>query len=185
MSTGKKVGLIVAIMLVVICTVIGSITVIGQAKNSKYQDNVDMGIKYVLDGDYESAILAFEKAIKIDDKKPEAEEYVKLINTYMELEKAYENGDFDKVAQLIEKINGMNNSNLFSDKVSNIADETDNKVSIMGEIDGLEEKINSLISNKAFDEALNILNEYLAKDLTDDYKQKVNGLIEEVNQAKA
>ena len=37
-----------------------------------WNEHYDLGIKYLSDGNYKEAVIEFEAAIKIDDKKPEA-----------------------------------------------------------------------------------------------------------------
>jgi tetratricopeptide (TPR) repeat protein len=51
----------------------------------KWQEQYDLGMRYLDDGDYEEAILAFSAAIEIDPDRPEA--YMARAEVYMELEK--------------------------------------------------------------------------------------------------
>lgn len=44
-------------------------------KNQQYTKNLDIGLNYLKEDDYENAILAFNEAIAIDDKNPTAYEY--------------------------------------------------------------------------------------------------------------
>lgn len=42
----------------------------------KWQTQYDLGVKYLSEGNYEEAVIAFTAAIEIDEKKPEA--YISL-----------------------------------------------------------------------------------------------------------
>ena len=45
-----------------------------------WQEQYDLGIRYLSEGNYEEAIIAFTAAIKIDPKQPDA--YVKAAEAY-------------------------------------------------------------------------------------------------------
>lgn len=61
-----------------------------------WQEQYDLGVRYLSDGNYEEAIIAFTAAIEIDSKRPEA--YSGLANTYIAM------GDYDKAAGVWENI---------------------------------------------------------------------------------
>ena len=46
----------------------------------KWQTQYDLGVKYLSEGNYEEAVIAFTTAIEIDEKKPEA--YISLAEVY-------------------------------------------------------------------------------------------------------
>ena len=46
----------------------------------KWQTQYDLGVKYLSEGNYEEAVIAFTAAIEIDEKKPEA--YISLAEVY-------------------------------------------------------------------------------------------------------
>ena len=46
----------------------------------KWQTQYDLGVKYLSEGNYEEAVIAFTAAIEIDEKKPEA--YISLAEAY-------------------------------------------------------------------------------------------------------
>lgn len=49
---------------------------------SAWQEQYDLGVRYLLEGNYEEAIIAFSSAVEIDPKKPEA--YLERANAYIE-----------------------------------------------------------------------------------------------------
>lgn len=68
----------------------------GEAKEvmSEWQKQYDSGTEFLSDGNYEEAIAAFNAAIEIDPKQPEA---------YLNLAKAYaESGDVEKAREVLE-----------------------------------------------------------------------------------
>ena len=70
---GKKKLQILAIAIII---AIASIFIYKSAIAPKLYDKyLDTGIKYLMDGEYEEAILAFDKAIKIEPKTTEARVY--------------------------------------------------------------------------------------------------------------
>ena len=52
----------------------------GQSAEAKWQEQYDLGVKYLSEGNYEEAVLAFTAAIEIDPKRPEA--YLKAAEAY-------------------------------------------------------------------------------------------------------
>ena len=44
----------------------------GQSAQAKWQEQYDLGVRYLSEGNYEEAIIAFTAAIEIDPKRPEA-----------------------------------------------------------------------------------------------------------------
>ena len=61
----------------------------------KWQEQYDLGIRYLSEGNYEEAIIAFTAAIEIDPKRPEA--YIKTAEAYVNA------GDMDAAIAILEK----------------------------------------------------------------------------------
>ena len=83
-------------LIIAIVVAISSIFIYKGAIAPKLYDKyLNTGIKYLMDGQYEEAILAFDKAIKIDPKTTEARVYQA---------KAYVgNEEFDKAVEVLEE----------------------------------------------------------------------------------
>ena len=60
-----------------------------------WQEQYDLGVKYLSEGNYEEAIIAFNAAIEIDPKRPEA--YIGLADAYTA------QGDLDKAAEILNQ----------------------------------------------------------------------------------
>lgn len=63
--------------------------------NATWQEQYDLGVKYLSEGNYEEAILAFEAAIEIDPKRAEA--YIGLAETYVAMD------DPDRAAEILQQ----------------------------------------------------------------------------------
>lgn len=63
---------IIVIIIVAILVFSSSILAISVTSGNKLPKQLQLGEKYLLDGKYEKAILAFEKAIKTDSRNVEA-----------------------------------------------------------------------------------------------------------------
>lgn len=68
-------------------------------KTAPWQENYDLGMRYLTDGNYEEAILAFTAAIEIDAKQPAL--YLKRAETYIKLADGIE--DWKEVAEQYTK----------------------------------------------------------------------------------
>lgn len=60
----------VSLLLAMILTV--TLCACGKTSGGSWQEQYDLGVRYLSDGNYEEAIIAFTAAIKIDSKRPEA-----------------------------------------------------------------------------------------------------------------
>lgn len=63
--------------------------------SDSWQEQYDLGIRYLSEGNYEEAIIAFTAAIKIDPKRPEG--YKKLAEAYVAV------GDEESAREILEK----------------------------------------------------------------------------------
>lgn len=90
----KKLWIIGVIVLVLIVALVIGIKV-GNKQNDdgavSWQEQYDLGVRYLSEGNYEEAIIAFTAAIEIDSKQPDV--YLKLVDAYVlseDIEKALE-----------------------------------------------------------------------------------------------
>lgn len=72
-----------------------------QNQEAQWQEQYDLGIRYLSEGNYEEAIIAFTTAIAIEPKMSET--YLALGNLYIEL------GDYEAAAKTLEQ--GVSNTN--------------------------------------------------------------------------
>ena len=86
----------------------------GKSQEEQWQEQYDLGVRYLSEGNYEEAIIAFTAAIEIDPKHPEA--YIGLADAYIGT------GDFDRAEESL--LNGQaecGDSAIFSRALENIA----------------------------------------------------------------
>lgn len=82
------------------------------ACSNAWQKHYDLGMKYLSDGNYEEAIIEFEAAIEIDDKKAEA--YVGLVEANVQSGKA------DKAFEVAKEGYAKTKSSLFLEKIKDL-----------------------------------------------------------------
>lgn len=69
--------------------------VLAACGGSEWQKQYDLGVKYLSDGNYEEAIIAFSAAIEIDEKQPET--YIALADVYVQ------QGDYEKALEILQQ----------------------------------------------------------------------------------
>ena len=82
-----------SMLLAVLITV--SLCACGGSSAGKWQEQYDLGIRYLSEGNYEEAIIAFEAAIKIDPKQVDA--YIGLADVYIA------QGDTEKAKDILNQ----------------------------------------------------------------------------------
>ena len=66
----------------------------GQSAEAKWQEQYDLGMRYLSEGNYEEAIIAFTAAIEIDPRRPDA--YEKAAEVYVAM------GDLDSALAILD-----------------------------------------------------------------------------------
>lgn len=96
------IGVVCAVLIVIVVTVI----FYSNAPSRQLEKQMKLADKYLLDLDYENAILAYKEAIAINPKNEEA--YVKLTDLYKLLaSQAEKEGDLNKAANYYELVKGV------------------------------------------------------------------------------
>jgi Tfp pilus assembly protein PilF len=85
MTTKRTAALVLAALMILALCSCGQ-----KAEAATWQEKYDLGAKYLDEGNYQEAVLAFTAAIEIDPKNPDA--YVGRGDAYIEL------GEYDKAA---------------------------------------------------------------------------------------
>lgn len=91
--------------------------------SDKLHEQLDLGQKYLAEADYENALIAFEKAIEIDDKSVEA--YLGAADAYIGL------NDFENAAGVVSKAMEVNTDEAQNKAIIEKMDEI-NTISIFG-----------------------------------------------------
>ena len=182
---GKKrviIGLIIVIAITIIATLgIGGIKVVNAKKISS---SLELGINYLTEGKYAKAKEEFLKVKSIDNNHEEAIDLIELIDDYVELENLYQSKEYVLALELIDKIKDNKYLEYIEEKVNELSVFIEQKIAIINEIDNIDIKIDTLISENKYEEAINLINEYLGQDLEEEYSNKLNTLLSNVNDSK-
>ena len=182
---GKKriiIGVTIVIALTIIATLgIGTIKVVNAKKIS---DSIELGIKHLTEENYDEAKAEFSKALSIDEEHEQASELLTLTEECIELNDLCENKEYILASELIEKINKNEYLELIKEKIDNILDIIKDKIRIIDEIDNIEAEINHLTSENKYDEAIELVNNYLSEELKDEYLDKLNNLKDSISNSK-
>ena len=182
---GKKrviIGLIIVIAITIIATLgIGGIKVVNAKKISS---SLELGIKYLTEEEYDKAKEEFLKVKSIDNNHEEAIDLIELTDDYVELENLYQSKEYVLALELIDKIKDNKYLEYIEEKVNELSVFIEQKIAIINEIDNIDIKIDTLISENKYEEAINLINEYLGQDLEEEYSNKLNTLLSNVNDSK-
>lgn len=176
------IGITVVISFIIVMALgIGGIKVVNA---NKINSSLELGIKYLTEGNYEEARLEFSKAISIDDKHEKVTDLLALTENYIELNELYANKEYLLAADLISKIKENKYLEYIESSVNEISANTEAKIVIINEINNLDLQIQQLISENKFQEAIDLINKYLGEDLKQEYLDKLNELMNGVNESK-
>lgn len=101
----KKLGLLLILSMLMLC---------GCTKQSRWQEQYDLGMQYLEEGNYDEAIVAFAAAIEVDEKRPEA---------YAGLSEAYEKiGDYEQTQNILKMGVEATGSEDLKERLVNIAE---------------------------------------------------------------
>lgn len=182
---GKKrviIGLIIVIAITIIATLgIGGIKVVNA---NKISSSLELGIKYLTEGKYDKAKEEFLKVKSIDNNHEEAIDLIELTDDYVELENLYQSKEYVLALELIDKIKDNKYLEYIEEKVNELSVFIEQKIAIINEIDNIDIKIDTLISENKYEEAISLINEYLGQDLEEEYSNKLNTLLSNVNDSK-
>ena len=118
MNKGKRIELIIgtAILSIILVVVFSTVVV----RSNTVKKSVDLGNKYLAEGNYEEAIIAFEKAIKIDSKNTEVKETLDVLYIYEEINELVIAGDLTAAQTKLEEIKDMPKFDIIKDMAESI-----------------------------------------------------------------
>ena len=105
MNKGKRIGLIIgtAILSIILVVVFSTVAV----RSTTVKKSVELGNKYIAEGNYKEAIIAFEKAINIDTKNKDVKETLDILYIYEEIDELVTAGDLTAAQTKLEEIKDM------------------------------------------------------------------------------
>ena len=182
---GKKrviIGLIIVIAITIIATLgIGGIKVVNAKKISS---SLELGINYLTEGKYDKAKEEFLKVKSIDNNHEEAIDLIELTDDYVELENLYQSKEYVLALELIDKIKDNKYLEHIEERVNEFSVSIEQMIAIINEVNNIDIKIDTLISENKYEEAISLINEYLGQDLEEEYSNKLNTLMSKVNDSK-
>ena len=89
---------------------------------------MNLGNKYLSEGNYEEAIIAFEKAIKIDSKNTDVKETLDVLYIYQEIDELYIAGDLISAQEKLEEIKDMPKFDIIKDMVESIREDIEEEL---------------------------------------------------------
>ena len=118
MNKGKRIGLIIgtAILSIILVVVFSTVAV----KSTTVKKSVELGNKYIAEGNYKEAIIAFEKAINIDTKNKDVKETLDILYIYEEIDELVIAGDLTVAQEKLEEIKDMPKFDIIKDMAENI-----------------------------------------------------------------
>ena len=130
MNKGKRLGIIIgtAILSIILVVIFSTVAV----KSTTVKKSVNLGNKYLSEGNYEEAIIAFEKAIKIDSKNIEIKETLDVLYIYEEAIKLISEGERDKAQEKLEEIKDKPKFDIIKDYVNEVEEELEVNLNGLG-----------------------------------------------------
>ena len=129
MNNGKRLGIIgIAILSIILVVVFSTVAV----RSTTVKKSVDLGNKYLAEGNYEEAIIAFEKAIKIDSKNTEIKETLDVLYVYEEVVELIAEGEIDKAQEKLEEIKDMTKFDIIKEYVNEVEKELEVNLNGLG-----------------------------------------------------
>lgn len=114
-------------LLLALCLIL-SLCACGQKAETTWQEQYDLGMRYLSEGNYEEAVIAFEAAIEIDQKQAEA--YIGLADTYIAL------GDTDAaIAVLNDALDTIDETSAIHEKLNKLASQSEPDTNFKSEPD--------------------------------------------------
>ncbi|WP_195515273.1 hypothetical protein [Paraclostridium bifermentans] len=177
------IGLTIVIAITIIATLgIGGVKVVNA---NKISSSLELGIKYLTEGKYDKAKEEFLKVTSIDNTHEEGIELIELTDDYVELENLYESKKYVLALELVNKIKENKYLEYIEGRVNELSAYIEEKVKIINEINNIDGQIDELINENKYEEAISLINEYLEQDLEEEYSNKLNILMDKVNDSKS
>jgi tetratricopeptide (TPR) repeat protein len=177
--------ILVISLAVTILLILGSFITVNIVEGKMVKSNIELGIKKLSEGNFKEATLILEQTISIDENNKQAMDLLNLIKDYEIIEELYKSKEYRSTLELIGKIKSKEYFNYIENEITEINKDIDSKLQVMKEMDDLSDTVEKLIESEKFDEALSLINKYKDEDLTEEYKKKLNKILEELNKSKA
>lgn len=147
--------------------------------NSTAKKAVEEGKIAIASNEYDKAKNLFKLAMD-EDSGTENKETYDMINGYLEAEKEYKDGNYDKALELINNIKEVGDYQNLNDDIKNLHKNIEEKEKIDKEYNDNIKKIDELIKEGSLNKAKELIDSINLKDLFDKQKSEVNKLKNEI-----
>lgn len=147
--------------------------------NSTAKKAVEEGKIAIASNEYDKAKNLFKLASD-EDGGTENKEIYDMLNGYLEAEKEYKDGNYDKALELLNNIKEVGDYQNLNDDIKKLHKNIEEKEKIYKEYNNNIKNINKLIKNGSLNEAEELVDSINLKDLSDKQKSEVNKLKDEI-----
>ena len=150
----------------------------------KITTSIELGIKHLTEENYDKAKDEFSKALAIDEEHEEAMELLRLTEQSIELSDLYKSKEYILASELITKLKENKYLELIEEKINDMSIKLQENIRIIDEIENIDNEINQLVAENKYNEAIELVDKYLNKDLKEEYLSKLNNIKNSVNDSK-
>ena len=147
--------------------------------NSTAKKAVEEGKIAIASNEYDKAKNLFKLAMD-EDGGTENKETYDMLNSYLEAEKEYKDGNYDKALELLNNIKEVGDYQNLNDDIKKLHKSIEEKEKIDKEYNNNIKKINELMEDGSLNKAKELLDSINLKDLSDKQKSEVNKLKDEI-----
>lgn len=176
------IGVTIIIALTVIITL--GICRFNIVNEKKITTSIELGIKHLTEENYDKAKDEFSKALAIDEEHEEAMELLRLTEQSIELSDLYKSKEYILASELITKLKENKYLELIEEKINDMSIKLQENIRIIDEIENIDNEINQLVAENKYNEAIELVDKYLNKDLKEEYLSKLNNIKNSVNDSK-
>lgn len=147
--------------------------------NSTAKKAAEEGKIAIASNEYNKAKNLFKLAMD-EDGGTENKETYDMLNSYLEAEKEYKDGNYDKALELLNNIKEVGDYQNLNDDIKSLHKSIEEKEKIDKEYNNNIKKINELMEDGSLNKAKELLDSINLKDLSDKQKSEVNKLKDEI-----
>ena len=141
--------------------------------NSEASKYLAKGKDFMNKREYEKAVVSFDMALDEDSKNNEAKNLKKMVEDYLDANKAFKAGDINKAQVKIEAIGDEYESfKAFKKSVDSLEKSIENKEKFDDDLKIDIDKLNKLISEKNFEEAKSLCKSIEGRELDEGQKER-------------
>lgn len=149
--------------------ILGSLVGCGNSEASKA---VAKGKELINEKEYDKAVVSFDMALDADPKNNEAKNLKKMVEDYLDAERAFKAGEIDKAQVKIEAIGNKDDSfKAFKKSVDSLEKSIENKEQFDKNLKNDMDKLKKLIVEKNFEEAKPLCKSIEGRELDEGQKQ--------------